>query len=56
MQNYLWCPNDPRGYGIDDDNDDDDDDDDVTTRIGLDSMEKQIRTSPDILRNKKHHH
>ena len=19
MRNYLWCPNDPRGYGIDDD-------------------------------------
>ena len=23
MQNHLWCPNDPRGYGIDDDDDDD---------------------------------
>ena len=22
LQNYLWCPNDPRGYGIDDDDDD----------------------------------
>ena len=21
LQNYLWCPNDPRGYGIDDDDD-----------------------------------
>ena len=25
MQNHLWCPNDPRSYGIDDDDDDDDD-------------------------------
>ena len=24
MQNYLRCPNDPRGLGIDDDDDDDD--------------------------------
>ena len=21
LQNHLWCPNDPRGYGIDDDDD-----------------------------------
>ena len=21
LQNYLWCPNDPRGEGIDDDDD-----------------------------------
>ena len=27
LQNHLWCPNDPRGEGIDDDDDDDDDDD-----------------------------
>ena len=27
LQNHLWCPNDPRGYGIDDDDDDDDDGD-----------------------------
>ena len=26
-KNLLWCPNDPRGEGIDDDDDDDDDDD-----------------------------
>ena len=25
LQNHLWCPNDPRGQGIDDDDDDDDD-------------------------------
>ena len=25
LQNHLWCPNYPRGRGIDDDNDDDDD-------------------------------
>ena len=25
---HLWCPNDPRGQGIDDDDDDDDDVDD----------------------------
>ena len=25
LQNHLWCPNDPRGEGIDDDDDDDDD-------------------------------
>ena len=24
LQNHLWCPNDPRGEGIDDDDDDDD--------------------------------
>ena len=23
LRDHLWCPNDPRGYGIDDDNDDD---------------------------------
>ena len=23
MQKHLWCPNDPRGLGIDDDDDDD---------------------------------
>ena len=28
MQNYLWCPSDPRGKGTDDDDDDDEDDDD----------------------------
>ena len=28
MRNHPWCPNDPRGQGIDDDVDDDDDDDD----------------------------
>ena len=28
LQNHLWCPNDPRGQGIDDDDDDDGDDDD----------------------------
>ena len=28
LPNHLWCPNDPRGYGIDDDDDDDDDNDD----------------------------
>ena len=22
LQNHLWCPNDPHGYGIDDDDDD----------------------------------
>ena len=22
LQNHLWCPNDPRGYGTDDDDDD----------------------------------
>ena len=27
LQNHLWCPNDPRGLGIDDNDDDDDDDD-----------------------------
>ena len=26
MQSHLWCPNDPRGQGIDDDDDGDDDD------------------------------
>ena len=26
LQNHLWCPNDPRGSGIDDDDDDDDND------------------------------
>ena len=26
LQNHLWCPNDPRGQGIDDDDDDDDND------------------------------
>ncbi|WP_419652809.1 hypothetical protein, partial [Thiolapillus sp.] len=25
LQNHLWCPNDPRGEGIDDGDDDDDD-------------------------------
>ena len=29
MRNHLWCPNDPRGEGIDDDDDDNDDDDDM---------------------------
>ena len=24
LPNHLWCPNDPRGWGIDDDDDDDD--------------------------------
>ena len=26
LRNHLWCPNDPRGEGIDNDDDDDDDD------------------------------
>ena len=26
LRNHLWCPNDPRCYGIDDDDNDDDDD------------------------------
>ena len=26
LRNHLWCPNDPRGYGIYDDDDNDDDD------------------------------
>ena len=32
MGNHLWCPNDSRGYGIDDDDDDDDDND---TEVGF---------------------
>ena len=32
----MWCPNNPRGKGIDDDDDDDDDvDDDVSERAIL---------------------
>ena len=32
LQNHLWCPNDPRGYGINDDYDDE-----TVGRLGLDN-------------------
>ena len=37
MQNRLWRPNDPCGYGIDNDDDDDDDDESgqLTERVSL---------------------
>ena len=46
MRNHLWCPNDPRGQGIDDDDDDDDDeDDDHPTKFGC----RKISSSADVV-------
>ena len=47
-QNNLWCPNDPRGQGIDDD-DDDDDDDDHPTKFGC----RKISSSADMVETVK---